>query len=185
VQGRVFAARRLIAQLSGPPGLLLAACSPTALETRHAGRLGELLGPLFGTGPGAGTGLLVVLAGLLGICAGAVGYAIRAIRRVDDLPDRNRASPEPTSRATKKGFMRPQPPVLPDFIKQRPPPHRDYLSILLAGLAMGAPDVVPGVSGGTIAFIVGIYEELLGSIRMVGGPWSGGRCSSCVERPFA
>lgn len=32
------------------------------------------------------------------------------------------------------------------------------------GLAMGAADVVPGVSGGTIAFITGIYEELLSSI---------------------
>ncbi len=32
---------------------------------------------------------------------------------------------------------------------------------------MGAADVVPGVSGGTIAFITGIYEELLGSIRAV------------------
>lgn len=34
----------------------------------------------------------------------------------------------------------------------------------LRGLAMGAADVVPGVSGGTIAFITGIYEELLGTI---------------------
>lgn len=33
---------------------------------------------------------------------------------------------------------------------------------------MGAADVVPGVSGGTMAFIVGIYEELIGSIRAVG-----------------
>ncbi|MGB3617421.1 MAG: DUF368 domain-containing protein [Catalinimonas sp.] len=37
------------------------------------------------------------------------------------------------------------------------------------GIAMGAADVVPGVSGGTIAFITGIYEELLGSIRSVDG----------------
>lgn len=34
---------------------------------------------------------------------------------------------------------------------------------------MGAADVVPGVSGGTIAFITGIYEELLGAIRSVDG----------------
>jgi putative membrane protein len=34
-------------------------------------------------------------------------------------------------------------------------------------MAMGAADVVPGVSGGTIAFISGIYEELLGSISNV------------------
>ncbi len=33
---------------------------------------------------------------------------------------------------------------------------------------MGAADVVPGVSGGTIAFITGIYDELLGSIKKVG-----------------
>ncbi|MFT3740801.1 MAG: DUF368 domain-containing protein [Breznakibacter sp.] len=41
----------------------------------------------------------------------------------------------------------------------------DYLMIGLKGIAMGAADVVPGVSGGTIAFISGIYEELLTSIR--------------------
>ncbi len=40
---------------------------------------------------------------------------------------------------------------------------RGYLFLTLKGMAMGAADVVPGVSGGTIAFITGIYEELLGS----------------------
>ncbi|WOC39703.1 DUF368 domain-containing protein [Polaribacter sp. HL-MS24] len=44
---------------------------------------------------------------------------------------------------------------------------KDYFVIGLKGLAMGAADVVPGVSGGTIAFISGIYEELLGSISNV------------------
>lgn len=34
-------------------------------------------------------------------------------------------------------------------------------------MGMGAADVVPGVSGGTIAFITGIYEELINSIRSV------------------
>ena len=42
-----------------------------------------------------------------------------------------------------------------------------YLVISLKGMAMGAADVVPGVSGGTIAFISGIYEELLASISAV------------------
>ncbi len=42
-----------------------------------------------------------------------------------------------------------------------------YLVISLKGMAMGAADVVPGVSGGTIAFISGIYEELLSSISSV------------------
>lgn len=42
-----------------------------------------------------------------------------------------------------------------------------YLLVSLKGVAMGAADVVPGVSGGTIAFISGIYEELINSIRSV------------------
>jgi len=41
---------------------------------------------------------------------------------------------------------------------------KEYVVISLKGMAMGAADVVPGVSGGTIAFISGIYEELLNSI---------------------
>ncbi len=44
---------------------------------------------------------------------------------------------------------------------------KDYLIITLKGLAMGAADVVPGVSGGTIAFISGIYEELITTISGV------------------
>lgn len=42
---------------------------------------------------------------------------------------------------------------------------RNYLMLVLKGVGMGAADVIPGVSGGTIAFITGIYEELIGSIR--------------------
>jgi len=41
---------------------------------------------------------------------------------------------------------------------------KDYLTIILKGMAMGAADVVPGVSGGTIAFITGIYQELINTI---------------------
>ena len=43
----------------------------------------------------------------------------------------------------------------------------DYLIISSKGLAMGAADAVPGVSGGTIAFISGIYEELINTISNV------------------
>ncbi len=42
-----------------------------------------------------------------------------------------------------------------------------YPLLVLKGVAMGAADVIPGVSGGTIAFITGIYEELLCSIKNV------------------
>ncbi|MFV9551480.1 DUF368 domain-containing protein [Algibacter sp. PT7-4] len=44
---------------------------------------------------------------------------------------------------------------------------KDYLIISFKGLAMGAADAVPGVSGGTIAFISGIYEELISTISNV------------------
>lgn len=44
---------------------------------------------------------------------------------------------------------------------------KDYIIITLKGIAMGAADVVPGVSGGTIAFISGIYEELITSINNI------------------
>ena len=40
-----------------------------------------------------------------------------------------------------------------------------YLILFMKGLAMGAADVVPGVSGGTIAFVSGIYIELINSIK--------------------
>ena len=44
---------------------------------------------------------------------------------------------------------------------------KDYGLITIKGMGMGAADVVPGVSGGTIAFIVGIYEELVDSIKSI------------------
>ena len=44
-----------------------------------------------------------------------------------------------------------------------------YLLLAAKGCAMGMADVVPGVSGGTIAFISGIYEELIESIKSVNG----------------
>lgn len=42
---------------------------------------------------------------------------------------------------------------------------KHYGSLFLRGMAMGAADVIPGVSGGTIAFITGIYTELIDSLR--------------------
>lgn len=42
-----------------------------------------------------------------------------------------------------------------------------YIGVYLKGIAMGSADVIPGVSGGTIAFITGIYQELLDSIKSI------------------
>ncbi len=41
--------------------------------------------------------------------------------------------------------------------------------LFFTGFSMGTADLVPGVSGGTIAFIYGIYEELLQTIKVVSG----------------
>jgi len=45
----------------------------------------------------------------------------------------------------------------------------DYILLYLKGIAMGTADVIPGVSGGTVAFISGIYDELLHSIKAIDG----------------
>ena len=43
------------------------------------------------------------------------------------------------------------------------------LHLFFTGFVMGSADIVPGVSGGTIAFIFGIYKELINSIKKVSG----------------
>lgn len=43
----------------------------------------------------------------------------------------------------------------------------DYLIVTLKGLAMGVADAIPGISGGTIAFISGLYEELITTISNI------------------
>ena len=44
---------------------------------------------------------------------------------------------------------------------------KHYLTVGIKGACMGAADVIPGVSGGTIAFITGLYDELVGSIASI------------------
>ena len=41
---------------------------------------------------------------------------------------------------------------------------RVYLSYFIKGMAIGIANAIPGVSGGTIAFVLGIYEKLTYSI---------------------
>jgi putative membrane protein len=47
------------------------------------------------------------------------------------------------------------------------PEKKSFLRLFSSGLAMGAADVVPGVSGGTIAFILGIYEDLINALHAI------------------
>lgn len=45
-----------------------------------------------------------------------------------------------------------------------------YFKLIVNGFLIGSSNVVPGVSGGTMAFILGIFEELIESLRMAGQP---------------
>lgn len=98
VQGRVFAARRFIAQATAPLAMLLA--GPVAdrwLEPALApgGALAATFGPWVGTGPGAGMGLMLVAAGLVAGAIGISGYLQPIVRRVEDvLPDHGAGSPD-------------------------------------------------------------------------------------------
>jgi len=42
---------------------------------------------------------------------------------------------------------------------------KDYVYLFFTGVTMGSADVVPGVSGGTMAFIMGVYQELIDAIK--------------------
>lgn len=49
------------------------------------GMLAESLGPLFGTGSGAGIGIVIVLGGLIAIVNGIAGYLIKPIREIETI----------------------------------------------------------------------------------------------------
>jgi MFS family permease len=91
VQGRVFAVRRLIAQITFPLATLLA--GPLADQVMEpammpGGALAAELGWLVGTGPGAGMALIFILAGLFGAAVALGGYLFPSIRDVETLlPD--------------------------------------------------------------------------------------------------
>lgn len=91
VQGRVFSARRLIAWLTNPISPIIAGTmADYVLEPAMQGQtaLASMFGGLFGTGPGAGMGLMISLCGIGGALVGLAGYLIPAIRDAEDrLPD--------------------------------------------------------------------------------------------------
>lgn len=91
LQGRVFAARRIFAQLCFPLGLLIAGPLADAVfepALAPGGPLAAAAGPLVGTGPGAGIGLMFVASGALAAAAALGAYLLPTIRNVErDLPD--------------------------------------------------------------------------------------------------
>lgn len=91
VQGKVFAVRRQIAQITTLPAMLLAGPLADHLmepALQPTGSLASTLGRLVGTGPGAGMGLLIAIASAIGLAIGVAAWAASSIRLVEDsLPD--------------------------------------------------------------------------------------------------
>lgn len=95
VQGRVFATRRLIAQISILAAILAGPLADFVFEpaTRPEGSLAGTFGWLVGTGPGAGMAFMFFITGILGVLVGLGGYAFRAVRDAEDiLPDHDAAA---------------------------------------------------------------------------------------------
>jgi len=91
VQGRVFATRRMIAQITAPLAMLTAGPLADYLfepAMQAGGAWAPQLGWLVGIGPGAGIGLLFVVTSLIGALAALLGYTIPAVRNIETiLPD--------------------------------------------------------------------------------------------------
>jgi DHA3 family macrolide efflux protein-like MFS transporter len=91
IQGKVFSARSLIAQVAGPFSMLIA--GPLAdwvfePAMRTGGALTGALGPLFGVGSGSGMSLMIALMGLLGMVVAFTCYQVPVIRKVESIvPD--------------------------------------------------------------------------------------------------
>ncbi len=91
LQGRVFSSRRLIAWITQPitpiiAGTLADYVLEPAMKTQNT--LSKIFGPIFGTGPGAGMGLLISICGLACVLTAIVAYCLPVIRNVEDsVPD--------------------------------------------------------------------------------------------------
>lgn len=103
VQGRVFAVRRLIAQITYPLATLAAGpladyvFEPAMIS---GGALTGAFGWLVGAGPGAGMGLIVVISGSLGIAVSLGGYLFPVIRNAETLLPDHDAAVKPASQTS-------------------------------------------------------------------------------------
>ncbi|MEM7802626.1 MAG: MFS transporter, partial [Chloroflexota bacterium] len=91
VQGRVFATRRLLAQITTPIAMLAAGPLTDRLfepAMQAGGALANLFGGLVGVGPGAGMGLIFVFSGIIGAIFAGAGYFVPVVREIESiLPD--------------------------------------------------------------------------------------------------
>ena len=101
LRGRVFAIRRLIAWFVLP--LSTAIAGPLADQVfepamQPGGVLSSIFGGLVGTGPGAGMGLMFVLAGAIAALIAVLAYTVPTLREVESrIPDHDELQAEPVS----------------------------------------------------------------------------------------
>ena len=97
IQGKVFATRRLIAQISAPIAMIIGGrLADVVFEPAmsRGGSFAQFVAPLVGSGPGSGMGVMFVLTGLLGAAVGLGGYLFPSVRKAEDLlPDHDAPSP--------------------------------------------------------------------------------------------
>jgi len=91
IQGKVFATRRLIAQISSPVAMILGGRLADAVfepAMASGGTFAQFFQPLVGSGPGSGMAVLFVFSGILGAVVGLIGYLVPVVRQVETrLPD--------------------------------------------------------------------------------------------------
>ncbi len=88
LQGRIFGLEGAISTISFPLGQLLAGqLADKVFEPAliGGGKFASLLGPFFGTEPGAGMGLVIVIGGVIAVINGIAGYLIKPIREIESI----------------------------------------------------------------------------------------------------
>lgn len=99
IQGRVFAARDMLSTFGEPLALAMGGLlTDNVFEPamRPGGSLSGVFGPLVGTGPGSGMGLLMLAGGILVAVAGVAGYLNRNVRDIETLlPDHDQTAAKP------------------------------------------------------------------------------------------
>ena len=97
LQGRIFSARIVVTQLGATLAMILGGIlADRVFEPFMSGSSGvaKVFQPFVGSGPGAGIGLMFVLAGLVGAAAAVAGYLYRPVRDIETLlPDAERVTP--------------------------------------------------------------------------------------------
>ncbi len=100
IQGKVFATRRLVAQISAPVAMIMGGRLADAVfepAMASGGAFAQFFQPLVGSGPGSGMAVIFVFAGILGVIAALIGYVVPVIRNVETLLPDHDAPTEPAA----------------------------------------------------------------------------------------